>query len=208
MSNIAYYRVSTVDQSIAAQQHAMQQDGTAFDESFKDEGVSGATLARDRPGFAAMLKYIRKGDTLHVYAVDRLGRDALDVQGTVRYLIEKGVQVNVRGLGIIGKGVGELILAVLAQVADMERYRIIERTQSGRDKAKADGKHLGRRASISGDPAARALLALEQEGATVASVAQQFGISRQALLRLRDDQDAKHAIEARRLRDQLRTKVE
>lgn len=133
MSRIAYYRVSTTDQTIESQRHAM---GGSFDEEFKDEGVSGSIPAKQRPGFSQLLKYIRQGDTLHVYAVDRLGRDALDVQSTVRELLEKGVAVEVHGLGRIAKGVGELILAVLAQVADMERNRITERTAAGRDRAK------------------------------------------------------------------------
>lgn len=138
---IAYYRVSTADQSIEAQRNAM---GGDFDQEFSDEGVSGGVMAADRPGFAAMLATVRKGDTVHVYAVDRLGRDALDVQATVRRLIDAGVTVDVHGLGPIGRGVGELILAVLAQVAEMERRRIAERTEAGRQAAKAALKATGR----------------------------------------------------------------
>jgi putative DNA-invertase from lambdoid prophage Rac len=113
MSRIAYYRVSTQDQSIASQRSAL---GGVFDKEFIDEGVSGATCAATRPGFKELLSYVREGDTVCVYAVDRLGRDALDVQSTVRQLILQGVIVDIHGLGPIGKGVGELILAVLAQV--------------------------------------------------------------------------------------------
>ena len=136
MANILYTRVSAQTQSIEAQRQAMQQSLT-FDKEFTDEGVSGAVLAADRPGFRALLNYVREGDTVYVYAVDRLGRDAIDVQTTIRALMDKGVQVNIRGLGLIGKGVGELIVAVLAQVAEMERNRIRERTQAGREAAKA-----------------------------------------------------------------------
>jgi putative DNA-invertase from lambdoid prophage Rac len=131
---IAYYRVSTNDQSVEAQRHAM---GGTFDREFKDEGVSGSIMAADRPAFAELLKMVREGDTVFVYAVDRLGRDALDVQSTVRRLLEQGVTVDVHGLGAMGRGVGELILAVLAQVADMERRKIVERTESGRAVARA-----------------------------------------------------------------------
>lgn len=135
---IAYYRVSTTDQSIEAQRHALLEvaGSEGFDEEFSDEGVSGSIPAADRPGFARLLTHIRKGDVLHVYAVDRLGRDALDVQATVRKLLKKGVAVEIRLLGRIAEGVGELILAVLAQVADMERQRIAERTAAGRAKAR------------------------------------------------------------------------
>lgn len=138
---IAYYRVSTGDQSIEAQRNAM---GGPFDREYVDEGVSGATMAAQRTGFSKLLEQVRSGDSVHVYAVDRLGRDALDVQSTVRRLIEMGVTVDVHGLGPIGRGVGELILAVLAQVAEMERRRIAERTAAGRDAARKALSETGR----------------------------------------------------------------
>jgi putative DNA-invertase from lambdoid prophage Rac len=136
MSNIAYYRVSSNSQSIEAQRAALS-NGRQFDKEFADEGVSGAIPAAKRLGFAAMLDYVREGDCIYVYAVDRLGRDAIDVQQTIRALLAKKVTVDVRGLGQIAPGVGELIVAVLWQVADMERQRINERTSAGRELAKA-----------------------------------------------------------------------
>lgn len=143
MARIAYYRVSTSDQSIESQRHALSQ-GKPFDKEFCDEGVSGAVPAAKRPEFAKLLDYVREGDSIHVYAVDRLGRDALDVQATVRSLVERGVSVEVRGLGVMAEGVGELILAVLAQIADMERKRINERTAAGRATAKASLETTGK----------------------------------------------------------------
>ena len=130
MSRISYLRVSSFDQSVEAQRHAL---GGGFDKEFIDSGVSGAILAKDRPAFAELLSYVREGDTVHLYAVDRLGRDALDVQSTVRFLLEKGVIIEVLGIGQIGRGVGELIISVLSQIADMERMRIKERCAAGRD---------------------------------------------------------------------------
>ena len=138
---IAYYRVSTTDQSIASQRHAM---GGNFDQEFMDEGVSGSVMAADRSGFSKLLAGVREGDAVHVYAIDRLGRDALDVQSTVRRLLDKGVTLDVHGLGPIGRGVGEIILAVLAQVAEMERRKIIERTADGRVKARRSLEETGR----------------------------------------------------------------
>ena len=178
---IAYYRVSTTDQSIEAQRHAL---GGSFDHEFSDEGVSGSVPAADRPGFAELLKFIRKGDTLHVYAVDRLGRDALDVQATVRKLLDKGVAVEVHGLGRIAKGVGELILAVLAQIADMERQRIAERTAAGREKARealaATGRtHRGKESL--GRPLAASPEAVkawrDANSASIAKTAEHWGLS-------------------------------
>lgn len=180
-SRIAYYRVSTGDQSIEAQRHAM---GDGFDKEFSDEGVSGATLAADRPGFGKLLGYIREHDTLYVYAIDRLGRDALDVQTVIRQLIDKGIIVHVHGLGPIGRGVGELIVAVLAQMADMERARIKERCDAGRVAARASleatgkthkGKHgLGRPHAAD----AKAVTAWRREnGASISKTAAHFKIS-------------------------------
>ncbi|WP_353653179.1 recombinase family protein [Porphyrobacter sp. SLTP] len=184
---IAYYRVSTADQSIEAQRAGM---GGTFDQEFSDEGVSGGVLAADRPGFAAMLATVREGDTIHVYAVDRLGRDALDVQATVRRLLDIGVTVDVHGLGPIGRGVGELILAVLAQVAEMERRRIAERTASGRQAARAALQATGRthrgKESL-GRPYAADAAAVKAwrkaNSASIAQTARQFSLSQATVKR-------------------------
>ena len=180
-ARIAYFRVSTKDQSIEAQRTTL---GGKFDNEFHDEGVSGSVLAADRPGFAALLGFVREGDTVFVSAVDRLGRDAIDVQTTVRAFLDKGVSVDVKGLGVIGRGVGELIIAVLAQVAQMERARILERCESGRDAARislaATGKthkgkiSLGR--PVAGDAAA--VMAWKRENsASISKTADRFGVS-------------------------------
>lgn len=178
---IAYYRVSTGDQSIEAQRHAL---GADFDKEFTDEGVSGGIMAADRPGFAKLLEQVRKGDTVCVYAVDRLGRDALDVQATVRRLIDAGVTVEIHGLGQIGRGVGEIILAVLAQVADLERRKILERTEAGRATARTALQATGRthrgKESL-GRPKAQdgaAVAAWRREnGASIKETAERFGVS-------------------------------
>jgi len=141
MAKISYVRVSSDGQSLEAQRQTL---GESFDKEFSDQAVSGAIPAAQRPGFAQMLAYVREGDTIHVAAVDRLGRDAIDVQQTVRALLSRGVSVDVHGLGVIGRGVGELILAVLAQVADMERLRIRDRCDAGRAAARASLAESGR----------------------------------------------------------------
>ncbi|KQN08353.1 recombinase family protein [Sphingomonas sp. Leaf28] len=141
MTRLAYYRVSTGDQSVEAQRQALI---GPFDREYEDAGISGAVLAADRPGFAKLLQFVREGDTLCVYSIDRLGRDALDVQSTVRHLLGLGVTLDVRGLGPIGRGVGELIVAVLAQMADMERQRIKERCDAGRVAARSSLEATGR----------------------------------------------------------------
>ena len=187
MSRIAYFRCSTADQSIEAQRQAL---GGSFDREFEDVGVSGAVKADDRPGFAKLLSYVREGDTLCVYHIDRIGRDALDVQATVRRLIDMGVTIDVRGLGIIGKGVGELIVAVLAQIADMERHRIKERCDSGREAARealrTTGKTHKGKASLGRPMAADASEVAawrKANGASIAETGRQFGLSKATVTR-------------------------
>ena len=187
MSRIAYYRVSTADQSVEAQRVAL---GGDFDREFVDEGVSGAVLAAERPGFGKLLGYVREGDTVAVYAVDRLGRDALDVQSTVRRLINEGVTVDVHGLGPIGRGVGELILAVLAQVADMERRRIAERCETGRAAARIALKETGlthRGKASLGRPKAKdgteVVAWRAAHGGSISKTAAHFGLSKSTVKR-------------------------
>ena len=178
---LAYYRVSTLDQSIEAQREAL---GGGFDEEFTDEGVSGGTLTADRPGFGKLLAHVRKGDTLVVYAIDRLGRDALDVQATVKRLLDKGVIVDVRGLGPISGDAGKLIVAVLAQMAEIERNRIKERCDAGRVAARAAleatglthrGKEsLGRPRAADG---AKVTAWRKTNSASISATAKHFGIS-------------------------------
>jgi len=187
MSRLAYFRVSTGDQSVEAQRQAL---GGQFDKEFVDEGISGATPAASRPAFAKLLSYVREGDTIHVYALDRLGRDALDVQAMVRRLLDMGVTLDVHGLGAIGRGVGELIVAVLAQIADMERMRIKERCDSGRAAARASLEATGRthrgKASLGRPKAANAAEVVEwrrEHGASITATMAHFGISRATVTR-------------------------
>lgn len=184
MTDIAYLRVSTADQSVEAQRTALAAGGRTFAREFIEHGVSGAVPAAQRPAFAELLRYVREGDTLHVYAVDRLGRDAIDVQATVRALLQRGVRVQVHGLGAIESGAGELILAVLAQVADMERRRITERTEAGRAAARKALAETGRthrgKASMGRPPAADAAAVRawrQEQGASIAATAAHFGIA-------------------------------
>lgn len=187
MAQIAYYRVSSDDQSIDAQRVAL---GGGFDKEFADEGVSGAIPCAQRSGFAKLLDYVREGDTVHLFALDRLGRDALDVQATVRLLLSKDVRLEVRGIGPIAKGVGEIVVAVLAQIADMERAKIKERCEAGREAARASlaatglthkGKHgLGRK--FAANPAEVKAWRSENKASISATMAH-FGIGKMTVVR-------------------------
>jgi len=138
MSQVAYFRVSTSDQSIASQRAALLKalELTKFDKEFSDVGISGATLANSRKGFSDLKAYLRKGDTLCVYSIDRLGRDAIDIQTVIRDLLQASINVHVVGLGLLTQGAGEIVVAVLAQIAQLERTTIHQRTAAGRKLAK------------------------------------------------------------------------
>jgi putative DNA-invertase from lambdoid prophage Rac len=194
MARIAYYRVSTDDQSVEAQRHAL---GGNFDKEFTDEDVSGFVLAQKRRGFGGMVSYIREGDTLCVFAVDRLGRDALDIQSNVRSLIDRGVTVDIYGLGPVGRGVGEIIVAVLAQVAEMEARRIKTRCDSGRAAARASleatgkthrgkaslGRPVGRREGKDDVRPAAVVAWRKDNRASIRDTAEHFGIGKATVTR-------------------------
>ncbi|MGF6699627.1 putative DNA-invertase from lambdoid prophage Rac [Paraburkholderia sp. MM5496-R1] len=193
----AYYRVSSKDQSIEAQRDVLTDKGAIkFDVERKDEGVSGLVPAAKRPGLGSILEFIRKGDVLHVFAIDRLGRDAIDVQSTVRDLIDRGVRLNVHGLGEIAPDAfGRLVVGILAQVADMQRAKIEENTANGRETARrhfeATGRthkgkdSLGRKPSIAHDTLVQAFRMLSETG-NVSATAKALGINRTTLIAARD----------------------
>ena len=187
MRRIAYFRVSTTDQSIESQKTAM---GGNFNRVFTDEGVSGSVLAAKRQGFGDLLKYLDQGDVVYVYSVDRLGRDAIDVQVTVRDLLALGVTVNVHGLGPIAGDAGRIILAVLAQVAEGERRKINERTAAGRVTAREHLQRTGKthkgKASLGrpleADPVAVRNWKLANQ-ASISVTAKQFALSQSTIKR-------------------------
>lgn len=174
MASIGYIRVSTGDQSVEAQRHSIGQLHKV-EEWFADEGISGVVRAADRPGFAKLLSYVRKGDTLIVGAVDRLGRDTLDVLATVETLKAKGVAIiSLREGFDLSTPIGKAMLTMLAAVAELERSNIRARQMAGIQRAKAEGRALGREKTIDDDKVATWR---KDNGASIAATAAQFGIS-------------------------------
>lgn len=186
MAIFAYARVSTADQTTENQRLEIERAGYAVDYYFADEGISGASCAAQRPEFGRLLLQIRDGETLVVSKLDRLGRDAQDVGATVRALAARGIAVVVLQLGKLdlASAAGKLMLAMLAAVAEMERDILIERTKAGIERARAQGKAIGRPVAIA--PAQRAEIAARLAGgATVSSLAREFGVSRATVQRAR-----------------------
>ena len=128
---------------------------------------------------------------LVVTKLDRLGRNATDVGATVAKLAGIGVRVHCLALGGVdlASSTGKLTMGVINAVAEFERDLLVERTQAGLSRAKAEGKRLGRPASLTAEQRRSVLRRLE-EGAAVSALAREFGTSRQTILRVRDETPA------------------
>lgn len=189
MTTFGYGRVSTTQQTSENQRLELEQAGYGIDFWFEDTGVSGKTHASQRPQFQRMLWQIRKGETLVVSKLDRLGRDAVDVLQTVRQLQERKVHVIVHQLGNtdLTSPAGRLLLTMLSAVAEMERDLLVERTQAGLERAKAEGKQLGRPAKTT-EQDRRDILDRLHAGDSVSQVARDFKVSRATIISIRAEQ--------------------
>lgn len=183
----AYARVSTTDQNATNQIHEIEAAGFAIDKRrVVTETISGSISANQRPGFAKLLDRMEEGDVLIVTKLDRLGRNALDVRATVEALATRGVRVHCLALGGVDltSAAGRMTMQVLNAVAEFERDLLIERTNAGIARAKAEGKAMGRPSALSDRQRAEVLKHLSK-GASVASIAKLYGTSRQTIMRIR-----------------------
>ncbi|MNM47234.1 putative DNA-invertase from lambdoid prophage Rac [compost metagenome] len=142
-----YCRVSTSTQFTENQVRDVKNAGFDVQASrVIEETVSGSTQASERPGFQKLLERMESGDVLIVTKLDRLGRNAIDVRQTVEQLAATGIRVHCLALGGVDltSAAGKMTMQVLSAVAEFERDLLIERTQSGLKRAKAEGKKLGR----------------------------------------------------------------
>ena len=184
----AYCRVSTTDQNTSNQVQDIRAAGYEVDKRrVVEESISGSVAVKDRPGFQKLLERIEEGDVLIVTKLDRLGRNMLDVCATVKLLDTMGVRVVCLQLGgaDLTSPSARMTMQILSSVAEFERSLLIERTQSGLARVKAEGKTLGRKPKLDvrQQIEVRARLA---EGATVYQVAKDFGVARQVIMRVRD----------------------
>ena len=183
----AYCRVSTAEQTTDNQIQEIAASGFQVDSRrIIAETVSGSVAAMERKGFLTLLNKLESGDVLVVTKLDRLGRNAMDVRATVERLASVGVRVHCLALGgaDLASPAGKMTMGVIAAVAEFERDLLIERTQSGLTRAKAQGKKLGRPSSLE----ANEIKLVEQglaKGETVAALARAYGTSRQSIMRIR-----------------------
>lgn len=147
MRTFAYCRVSTIEQTTENQIEELRRLG--YDvraDRVISETISGGVPAFERPEFKNLINKLESGDRLAVLKLDRLGRDNIDVQQTIEKLINMGVSVVCTDLPVkdLSSSEGRLMLQLIASFAEFEKSRIRERTIAGLERAKADGKKLGR----------------------------------------------------------------
>jgi DNA invertase Pin-like site-specific DNA recombinase len=180
MSTIGYARVSTEQQSLLLQKDALEK---VCDQIF-EEKESGAR--RDRPQLKVTLDCLKKGDTLVVYKLDRLGRSVKDLIDIVNELKDKGVGFRSLNESIdTGSPAGKCFFHVIAAISEMERDLIRERTKAGLESARRQGRTGGRPDKFN---ASQIQLAkdLDQQGKARTEIAKLLGMSRATLYRLID----------------------
>jgi len=173
---IGYARVSTQDQNLDLQRDALLREGVRPGRIYSDKASGGPGVSR--PGFNAAEKACRKGDTLVVWKLDRLGRSLLEVLEVCKRLERKGAGLRVITDKIdTTTAMGRFVLHILAALAEMERGLIVERTKAGLAAAKARGRVGGRRRTVTPEQEAEAI-ALLRAGHDVPHVADAIGVSK------------------------------
>lgn len=177
--NIAYVRVSTVEQNEARQREALK----AYDiDRWFIEKASGKDTKR--PELQAMLDYIREDDTVYVEEFSRLGRSTADLLNIVQQIEDTGAKfISIKENFDTKTPAGKLQMTMMAAIAEFERAMILERQREGIAIAKREGKYKGRKAiSVPniGDYYDRYM---SRQG-TKTSIAAELGISRTTLDKL------------------------
>lgn len=176
---IGYARVSKDDQNLELQRQALKKAGC---KRVYEEMASGAQ--RDRPQLNAAMSFMREGDTLVVWRLDRLARslkqlietvDVFDQRGTHLHSLTEKIDTSTPG--------GKLIFHIFGALAEFERGLIRERTLAGLAAARAKGRVGGRPRSINEKQLKAAKAMLSAGELTVAEIAQQIGVSEASLYR-------------------------
>lgn len=199
MTAIFYARVSTTEQSLDHQVTQARSAGFHIDEVIADHGVSGIKYRlSDRPEGRRLFDKLRHGDELIIRWVDRLGRDYDDVTDAIRQFIRMGVTVRtvISNMSFDGAttdpvqmAVRDAMVAFLAATAQAQGEATKIAQRAGIDAAKSDvRKYPGRKPSY--DRAMfEAAQRLMSNGLGASAISKEIGLSRQAILRIRDHPD-------------------
>jgi DNA invertase Pin-like site-specific DNA recombinase len=176
-------RVSTDAQDAQLQRDALTAAGV---HKVFEEKISTRKAAGDRAGLQAALDYVRPGDTLVVWKLDRLGRSVKDVLTICDDLHGRGIGVRILTGKLSGTysptGEGKFFFTMMAAFAELERDVIHERTMAGLNAARAQGRVGGRPTVMNADKLAAAR-ARRERGESPTQIAQALGISRASVYR-------------------------
>lgn len=175
--HIGYARVSTQDQNTDLQLDALKQAGC---EQVFHEKMTGSTLQRAE--LDACLRALRKGDTLIVWRLDRLGRSLKDLVEIVNGLEEReiGFKSLTESIDTTSAG-GRLVFHLFGALAEFERNLISDRTKAGLAAARARGRKGGRKPKMTAADIKKAAAMLKDPTITKTEVAKHFGVSRVTL---------------------------
>lgn len=138
----------------------------------------------DRPGLAALLEYVREGDTVVVWKLDRLGRNMLHILQTVKELTERGVTLVSTSDGIDSSTpAGRMMIGVLGSLAEYERELIKERTALQRAASRTNGTKFGRPRKVDDAEHIAAAKRMKVDGHAAKDIAKYLGVSRATLYR-------------------------
>ncbi|KAA0744076.1 recombinase family protein [Bacillus sp. BF2-3] len=195
---IAYARVSTLDQNLNRQIQILKEFGA---EKIFTEQKSGSSV-HNREAFQEALKFVRGGDTFMVEAIDRLGRNYDEIIQTVNYLKRKEVKLIITSLPIMAEAIGnslldkfikDLIVQILAMIAEQERTETKRRQAQGISIAKQKGVYKGRPTLYSPtakDPQKRLVynrvVEMLNNGEAISHIAKENGITRQTVYRIKN----------------------
>lgn len=178
-TKVGYARVSSTDQDPSLQLDALSQAGC---ERIFVEHVSGSL--RERPELMKTLDYVRSGDTLVVWRLDRLGRSLSHLIDIVGDLGSRGVElVSLHESIDTSTASGRLVLHVFGALSEFERELVRERTRAGLEAARARGRQGGRPRVMTADKLQVARTMYDSKQHTVASIAAVVGVSRATLYR-------------------------
>lgn len=178
-TKIGYIRTSTRDQNLDLQRDALKEAGCT---RIYEDQVSGTK--KDRPGLTQALDYLRPGDVLVVWRLDRLGR-------SLKHLIEVVNDLEEKNIGFCSlkesidttSSTGRLIFHLFGSLAQFEREIIKERCLAGMEAAKAKGKQGGRPMKMSKEQVTIAKALLNEEKYSIKEVCSKLGVGRTTLYR-------------------------
>lgn len=188
---IGYTRVSTIDQDPENQIRIIAQAGIPQDFIFVDKGISGTIPAESRPGFQRAMAYVKEHPDdvkyLYVYEISRLGRTTIETINLIAKLEKMGIMVwslspNEAFTRSSEASIRQLLIMILSWVAERERSNLIDRTKAGLDRARAEGKILGReRCAIDFERVKQ----YRENGLTWEQIASELGVTNMTLFRAR-----------------------